>query len=150
MRTSTRIAAGVMALGTAAAGVTVASSGSAAPQPAKAVHTIRLVAHSSTDGASTGPRSFVGADTDRSPRTHKIVGYDSITGTFNQSTGKATIIGAFALKGGTIEARFRGTSTSFHGTILNGTGKYAGITGTATATSPTQNSDITHVTLRYS
>jgi len=150
MRTSTRIAAAFIALGTAAAGVTVASSGSAAPQHAKAVHTIRLVAHSSTDGAGTGPRSFVGADTDRSPRTHKIVGFDAITGTFNQATGKATIIAAFALKGGTIEARFQGTATSFRGRILNGTGRYAGISGTATATSPTQNSPITHVTLRYS
>jgi hypothetical protein len=75
---------------------------------------------------------------------------DTITGTFNQATGKATIIAAFALKGGTIEARFQGTATSFRGRILNGTGKYAGISGTATAKSPTQNSPITHVTLRYS
>jgi hypothetical protein len=144
-----QVVAGVVAalLTTVGVGAAAAPNGSAAAASSP-LHTLRVTAHS-TAGHSVGKTTFVGADTDRSPSTHAIVGYDVLSGKFHPATGTATLRVAAALKGGTIDMVFNGTGTNFHGRILQGTGKYSGITGTCTATSPTNSSPITHVVLRY-
>jgi hypothetical protein len=137
------VAAGFLTLmGVAAA----APSGSAAADAA--LQTLRVTAHT-TAQHSTGKTSFVSSDTDRSPRTGAIVGYDVISGKIDPSTGKITLYVAAALKGGTIDMIFKGTSGSFHGKITGGSGKYTTIVGTATAVSPSDTSPITHVVLKY-
>jgi hypothetical protein len=127
-------------------GAAAAPSGSAAAS--SPLHVLRVTAHS-TASHSVGKFTFVAADTDRSPATHKIIGYDALSGRFHPKSGTATLRVAAALKGGTIEMIFNGTSVSFKGHILGGTGRYASISGTCTATSPTESSPITHVVLRY-
>jgi hypothetical protein len=141
------LAGGVAAfLATVGLGAAAAPSGSAAAS--SPLHILRVTAHSTASHA-VGKFTFVGADTDRSPMSHKVIGYDVLSGRFHPKTGTATLRVAAALKGGTIDMIFNGTSTSFKGHILGGTGKYASITGTCTATSPTDSSPITHVVLRY-
>jgi hypothetical protein len=141
------IAGGVAAfLATVGLGAAAAPSGSAtASSP---LHILRVTAHSTASHA-LGKFTFVGADTDRSPTSNKVIGYDVLSGRFHPKTGTATLRVAAALNGGTIDMIFNGTGTSLKGRILGGTGKYASITGTCTATSPTDSSPITHVVLRY-
>lgn len=138
------VAAGFLTLmGVAAA----APSGSAAAD--SALVTLRVTAHS-TGQHQTSKTTFIGSDTDRSPATHAIIGYDVVSGKFDPATGKVTLYVAAALKGGTIDMVFHSTSSSsFRGKITGGSGKYATITGTATAVSPSDTSPITHVVLTY-
>jgi hypothetical protein len=131
MNTFKRAGIGLAAVGLAVAGVAAAPQlGSAAPA-AKATHTLTLVAHQ-TASHSAGKTGFLGADTDRSRKTHKVVGYDTITGHFNVKTGVVKIDAAVALKGGLITAKLSGvgSSNTLDGKITGGTGKYAGIKGT--------------------
>jgi hypothetical protein len=125
---------------------TLPQSGSAAPAKATS-HTLRLVAHQ-TANHNIPPNAFVGADTDRSPSTHKVLGYDSITGHFNVKTGVVKIDAAVALKGGLITAHLKGKgqSNTLDGAITGGTGKYQGIHGKIHTTG---SGKTTHITFTY-
>jgi hypothetical protein len=140
------------ALGVAAAGLAgtavaaVPQSGSATPARATS-HTLALVAHQ-TASHNVSPTAFVGADTDRSPTTHKVLGYDSITGHFNLKTGVVKIDAAVALKGGLITAHLtgKGQSNTLDGIITGGTGRYQGIHGTVHTTA---SGKLTHISFKY-
>jgi hypothetical protein len=145
MRTLPRTGLGLAAAGLAAASLAVVPQlGSAAPS--KGTQTLRLVAHS-TGSHNVPPNGFLGSDVDRSPKTNKIVGYDSITGHFNAKTGVVKIDAALALDGGVITAHLRGmgASNKLNGRITGGTGMYKGIHGKI----HTHGGKITHITLRY-
>jgi hypothetical protein len=142
-RTSLGLAtAGLLAI----TGVAVAPQlGSAAPAKAK-THTLKLNARQ-TANHNIPPNRFVSADTDRSPATGKVLGYDSITGSFNLTTHKVKIDAAVALKKGIITAHLVGSgdSNTLDGVITGGTGKYKGIKGTIHTTG----NKVTHITFTY-
>jgi hypothetical protein len=135
----------------AALATTAALSGAAAtPGVAtedRAAHTKRLVLNQIAF-TQLGNNSLVGADKVRSRATGKVVGYDSLTITFNPQTATASVDVALALRGGLIVGRVKVEETSehFEGRILTGTGKYKGIEGTITGREPGRN---VYVTLRY-
>ncbi len=141
-----RPALALAAAGLAVTGIAVAPQwGSAAPSPAK-THTLKLDAHP-TASHNVGRSHFLGADTDRSPATGKVVGYDTITGSFNRATKKVKIDAAIALKGGLITAHLvgGGSSNTLDGVITGGTGQYKGIKGTIHTTGD----KVTHITFTY-
>jgi hypothetical protein len=147
MRRISRVSVGLAVAGLAAAGVAVVPQlGSAAPAKAT-THTLKLVA-TETASHSVGRTRFLGADTDRNPSTHKVVGYDSITGRFNAKTGVVKIDAAVALKGGIITAHLvgQGQTNAFDGKITGGTGSYRGIHGTIQTTGKGKK---TFITFKY-
>jgi hypothetical protein len=149
MKKLTRTAMAVTAAALATAGVvTAAQPGSASTAPA-VTHTLKLAAHQ-TASHNVGKTAFLGADTDRNPTTHAIVGYDSITGHFNFATKTVKIDAAVALKGGiiTVHLTGKGSGVTLDGTITGGTGKYAGATGTI-HTQQKNGSKVTHITITY-
>jgi hypothetical protein len=146
MNRSPRAALALAAAVLTGTGVAVAPQlGSAAPARAT-THTLKLLAHQ-TANHNIGPNRFVSADTDRSPATGKVRGYDSITGSFNFTTHKVKIDAAVALKGGLITAHLVGSGDSnvLDGVITGGTGKYKGIKGTI----HTRGNKATHITFTY-
>jgi hypothetical protein len=134
------------AAGIALTGVALAPQGSAVPSMA-ATHTLRLVAHQ-TASHDFPPNKFTAAETDRSPATGKIRGYDTITGKFNFTTHLVTIDASVALKGGLITAHLTGKGQTFDGVITGGTGKYRTIKGSIHAESKPNSKD-TLITFRY-
>ena len=123
----TRATLGLAAAGLAVFGVAVAPQlGSAAPAKAT-THTLKLNAHQ-TANHNFPPNKFAGAETDRSPATGAVRGYDVIRGSFNLTTQVVKIDAAVALKGGLITAHLVGASNSkaLDGIITGGTGKYKG------------------------
>jgi hypothetical protein len=148
--TISRSTIGLTVAGIALTGAAVVPQLGSAASARATTHTLRLTAHQ-TGTHNVGKASFVGDDTDRSPATGEIVGYDAITGHFNLKTGVVKIDAAVALKGGLITAHLigHGTATSLDGTITGGTGKYAGITGTIHTTQKSSSSKVTHITLTY-
>jgi hypothetical protein len=144
-----RTTLGLVAAGLALVGVGLVPQLGSAATPKPATHTLKLAAHQ-TANHSVGKTSFIGADTDRDPRTHAIRGYDAVSGHFNATTAVVKIDVALALKRGTITAHLvgKGPATDLHGMITGGTGKYAGITGTIGTTSK-EGSTVTHITLTY-
>lgn len=145
-KSTARVTVGLVAVGMAATGVAVAQTGSAAPAPAT-MHTMRLVAHQSATH-NVRPNGFLGSDVDRSRRTHRIVGYDSITGHFNLKTHVVRIDVAAALKDGiiTLHLKGMGQSNRLAGVITGGTGAYRGIQGTVHTHGPGKT---TYVRLDY-
>jgi hypothetical protein len=140
----------------ALAGVAALSGASAAPAAApvaqaKAAHTLKWKL-TETASHNVGNHGFVGADTIRSVRTGKIVGYDSTTGVFFPATNSARIQVAASVQGGILVGQVHGAFTSndvvFHGRILRGTGKFQGAHGTITA-QPIGNGNRTLVTIHY-
>jgi hypothetical protein len=130
----------------AVAGVTVAPQlGSASPAKAT-THTLKLAAHE-TATHNIQPNHFIGADTDKSPATGKVRGYDSITGHFNLKTHTVKIDAAVALKGGLITAHLVGSGKTLDGDITGGTGKYKNITGTIHTLD--KGHKVTLITLKY-
>jgi hypothetical protein len=99
-------------------------------EPAKAQLVKRFKLHTHTNHAF-GPRNYVGTDVLR--RDGKFIGYDSYSGYSNPQT-KSVFRFALALKGGMIFGRV--VQRAAHpdptvGPILGGSGKFAGIEGTA-------------------
>jgi hypothetical protein len=143
----TAIAAAALAGATALTGASVSSS--AAPSTeAKAAHVFKWSVRPLAEH-QTGDNSFTQSEVVRSRRTHKIVGYDALRGRFYPAKDMVKIHVAFALKGGIIVARGHldfNVTDAFHGTVVSGTGKFKGITGTMTARD--QANDSTFVTLR--
>lgn len=146
MNRLTRKSLGVAAAGLAVTGVALAPQLGSTASAGVATHTLKLVAHQ-TGSHSTSKTTFVGSDADHSPKTHKIVGYDSITGKFNVKTGIVKIDAAVALKGGIITAALTGSgdSNTLDGVITGGTGKYQGIKGTI----HTHGGKTTFITFKY-
>jgi hypothetical protein len=143
----TRATLGLAAAGLAVFGVAAAPQlGSAAPAKAT-THTLKLNAHQ-TANHNFPPNKFVGAETDRSPATGKVRGYDTITGSFNFTTHKVKIDASIALKGGLITAHLTGKGQTLDGVITGGTGKYQTIKGTIHAQSQ-RHSKVTHLTFTY-
>jgi hypothetical protein len=142
-----RPALGLAAAGLAVTGVAVAPQmGSAAPAKAT-THTLRLAAHQ-TANHNFPPNKFIGAETDRSPATGQVRGYDTITGKFNFTTHVVTIDACVALKGGLITAHLTGKGQTFDGVLTGGTGKYQSIKGTIHAQGK-KGSNVTHLTFTY-
>lgn len=135
-----------------AAAALAVTGGAIAPQlgsaaPAQAVtHTLNLAAHQ-TASHNFRPNKFVEAETDRSPATGKVRGFDTIRGSFNFTTHQVKIDAALALKGGMITAHLVGKGHTFDGVITSGTGKYKTITGTVHAQD--KSSKVTLITLTY-
>ncbi len=141
-------------LAASAALITVAtlSGATALPGPATAgntVHTTKLVLHE-TGSHNVGRNSFVGTDKARSARTGKVVGFDTVSGSFNRKTQAVQLDVALALKGGLIVGHVStsGSDPRFKGTITSGTGAFEGITGTIRGRSPGDGTK-TFVTLRW-
>jgi hypothetical protein len=142
-----RAALALAAAGLAVTGLAVAPQLSSAA-PAKATtHTLKLAAHQ-TANHNIPPNRFIGADTDRSPATGKVRGYDSITGSFNFTTHVVKIDASIALKGGLITAHLIGKGLAQDGVITGGTGKYQTIKGTIHAQGK-KGSKVTHLTFTY-
>ena len=95
------------------------------------VHTTKLVLHE-TGSHDLGRNSFTGTDRARSAATGKIVGFDTISGSFNRKTHEAPLDVALALKGGLIVGHVTLVESGprFKGNIMSGTGAFEGITGT--------------------
>jgi hypothetical protein len=146
MNRLTRVGLAAAASGLAVTGAALAPQLGSAASAGVAMHTLKLVAHQ-TGSHNTSKTTFVGSDADHSPKTHKIVGYDSITGKFNVKTGVVKIDAAVALKGGIITAALTGSgqSNKLDGVITGGTGKYAGIQGTI----HTHGDKTTFITFKY-
>lgn len=99
-------------------------------EPAKAQQVRRLELHTHTNHAF-GPRNYVGTDVVK--HDGKFVGYDSYSGYSNPLT-KSVFRFALALKGGMIFGRVVQQAAGpgdIVGPILGGSGKFAGIKGTA-------------------
>lgn len=110
-------------------GVPAAAAGGSGEQ-AKAPHVQRFKLHTHTNHGF-GPREYVGTDVLR--RHGKFLGYDSYSGYTNPET-KSVFRFALALKGGMIFGRVvqqAATPYPITGPILGGSGKFAGIEGTA-------------------
>lgn len=150
MITVSRSTIGLTAAGLALTGVAVLPQLGSAASARATTHTLKLAAHQ-TGTHDIGRASFIGDDTDRSPVTGAIVGYDTITGHFNVKSGVVKIDAAVALKGGLITAHLtgHGNTNTLDGTITGGTGTYAGITGTIHTTQKSGSSKVTHITLTY-
>jgi hypothetical protein len=143
----TRPGLGLAAAGLAVTGIAVAPQlGSAAPARAT-THTLKLAAHE-TSNHNFPPNKFAGAETDRSPATGKVRGYDTITGKFNFTTHTVTIDASVALKGGLITAHLTGKGRTFDGVITGGSGKYQSIKGTVHAQGK-KGSKVTLITFTY-
>jgi hypothetical protein len=149
MITTSRTTIALTAAGLALTGVAAVPLLGSAANARATTHTLKLDAHQ-TATHSLGKTTFAGTDVDRSPATGKILGYDTITGQFNASTGMVKIDVAVGLKGGLITVRLKGAGSSnvLDGVITGGTGKYAGIKGTIHTTDKS-GSKVTHITLTY-
>jgi hypothetical protein len=106
-----------------------ASSGHSESQ--RAQHVKRFKLHTNTNHAF-GPHNYVGTDVLK--RHGRFVGYDSYSG-FSDPTTKSVFRFALALKGGMIFGRVvqraAGSTGDIVGPILGGSGRFAGIDGTA-------------------
>jgi hypothetical protein len=98
---------------------------------------------------SLGKTTFAGVDVNK----HKgnVVGYDTITGSFDRATQKVTIDVAVARKGGLLLGRVSGSgpSTDLDGKVTGGTGDYKGATGTI-HTHELPNGNTTQVVVKWS
>ncbi len=80
----------------------------------------------------------------------KLIGSDSSSGRYHESTGVVTGYVTFFRNGGTLRARFRFDtrhSTTIYGTITGGQGTYRGVTGTVTG--QVVSDTVTRTTLTY-
>ena len=142
------LAAAALAGATVLTGASVSSS--AAPSTdARAAHVLRWKTHAITDH-EVGRNGFVGADVIRSRRTNNIIGYTSISGKFLAAQNAIRAQAAFAVKGGIIVVRGQAPLSAgvLTGPVVSGTGKFRGISGTATVRGEPNNNDISYVTLR--
>jgi len=144
----------------ALAGVAAFTGASAAPAAAPRVasgsedRVVHILRWKLTEIAShnAGRHGFVTADRIRSVRTGKIIGYDSVSGTFDPWTARARIDVAASLKGGILVARVHADFDSgdevFRGPVLKGTGKFLGAKGKIWAR-PIGDGTRTRVKVRY-
>ena len=141
-----KIAAGVIAAGTALTGAALVSQSPASAEPP--ANTLRFVSHNTAEH-KVGKFAFASDGVDKT--LGKVIGYDALIGTFHPKTNTVSIDVGVALKGGliTVNVQQPGDSLTGKGTILSGTGIYRGISGTITTKSPSQSSNITHVTLHF-
>lgn len=102
-------------------------SGSATTAAAPTVHTKTFVIHNIRDHPLGGLTNG-GAEVLKS--NGRIVGFDSYSGKTFTSTAEHVVWAAFALRGGMIMTRLTQQTNEFHGPILRGAGKYAGVEGT--------------------
>jgi hypothetical protein len=145
MRGSRKLAAVVATAGLVLGGGVWAG---ASADAAKAPVTLKFTTHSLVDHR-VGKVYFAGTEVVK--KHGKVIGYDTLSGKFNPSTNAVTIQVAVALKGGILLVALDPTkTTTYVGTVVGGAGKFAGATGTINAHSPSENSDITHVTIHYS
>jgi hypothetical protein len=120
----------ITAVGIALISAVPATATGGSGEPAKAQHVKRFELHTHTNHVF-GPRNYVGTDVLR--RDGNFVGYDSYSGYSNPQT-KSVFRFALALKGGMIFGRVVQRAADpdpIVGPILGGSGKFAGIQGTA-------------------
>ncbi|HSS67600.1 MAG TPA: hypothetical protein VLK34_03545 [Nocardioidaceae bacterium] len=98
---------------------------------------------------SLSKKTFAAVDVDK--HKGKVVGYDTISGTFEPSTQTTTIFVAVARKGGILYGKIgaTGPSTDFTGKVTGGSGDYKGATGTI-STHELPNGNTTQVTVKWS
>jgi hypothetical protein len=145
MRRSMVAAAAVVAVCTVSGATALPGAATAG----SAVHTLKFVGNSTAE-RFIGKNAFAGTDVDRSGG--KVVGYDTISGTFHPKNSKIILDLAFALKGGLVVCRIANTGTGpdtvlLKGRIVNGLGRYSGVEGTITFRQFARNKGL--VTLRY-
>jgi hypothetical protein len=145
----TRVGISLAASGLALTGAAVAPQLTSTASAGVATQTLKLVAHSS-GSHNVAPNGFLGSDVDRSPKSKKVVGYDSISGEFNAKSGTVKIDAAVALGGGIITAHLTGSgqSNKLSGVITGGSGDFKGIQGTIKTHGP-NNGNITYITFKY-
>jgi hypothetical protein len=132
-------------LGAALIAGTVAVSAVAGAAPATTNHTIKLIA-TQTANHPFSNASAASAATDRSHG--KVVGYNILSKKFTSTSG--VILGAFAVQGGLLYFRIPASnSMPLHGKITGGAGKFAGVSGTITATKLNNARKQTAVTIVY-
>jgi hypothetical protein len=132
------------ALATGALVTTGIGVGTAASAPSS--HTLKFRAIKLT-GHNFTKTTFV--QTEKDVSHGKFIGNDILDGKFNPKTNKLSATVSAAFKGGTITAKFSASGNGpIHGTIVGGTGKYNGVTGTLDGTSGPHGSE--NVTFVYS
>jgi hypothetical protein len=145
MRGSRRIAAIVAAASLAlTGGVLVSASADASKAPTVLKFKVRTL--TDHDYGQTG---YLASEVAKQGK--KIIGYDGVQAAFDPATKTVDIHVALALKGGTILVDFidiPAEDAKFSGTLVAGSGKFAGITGTVHARN-IGDGDVTRVTLRY-
>jgi hypothetical protein len=148
MRGSRRIVAIVAAASLAlTGGVLVSASADASKAPQVLKFKVRTLTEH-----EYGQTGFLAAEVAKAGKKgKKIIGYDGVHAAFDPATETVNIHVALALKGGTILVDFVDVPVKdarFSGELVAGSGKFAGITGTAQARS-IGDGDVTRVTLRY-
>jgi hypothetical protein len=139
------ISAGALALSGIGGATALAASGGGS---AAKMHTLKF--NSITKGGHpVGRNSFAGIDVDK--HKGKVIGYDTINGTFDRSTQSIKIRVAVSLNGGLLYGKLHGVgpSTDLDGVVTGGTGKYKGATGTIT-THELPNGNTTQVVVKWS
>ncbi len=131
LKRTSRVVLGLTAAALAAACLVpaTATGGSGEPAKAQVVKRLKLITHTNH---AFGQRNYVGTDVLRR-RDGKFIGYDSYSGYSNPET-KSVFRFALALKGGMIFGRVVQQAAgpdAIVGPILGGSGKFAGIEGTA-------------------
>lgn len=134
---------------TAAVGtvLVVGAAAAASAQQQTTAHTLTFRSHqiSSARAGSNGE-----LEADRDLRNGRTIGYDAVSCHFDFATSVAHCRVALGLVNGTMTGRFTvgGNNGTVRGTIVGGTGAYAGVTGTISG-HPTSNPKNTTITLRY-
>lgn len=146
-----RISKARAAIGAAAAALVAGVGGAAATtlpaSGAAATHTVKFTAARIGHDHQTGKFSFVSSEVER--RQGHVIGTDSVTGKFDVKKGVAHLFVAVAWKGGAVIVRGRALQNGdFAGTVVRGTGKYAGIKGTVVGHS-VPHSNKTRITVTY-
>lgn len=136
----------LVATTTAGAALVVGAAAASAQQQAT-VHTLTFRSHQ-ISSARVG--NAVDLEAHRDLRNGHTVGYDAISCHFDFKTKVAHCRVALALVSGTMAGRFTvgASNGTVRGTIVAGTGEYAGVTGTING-HPTSNPKDAIVTLRY-
>ena len=113
-----------------------------------ATHTLRFTSVQ-LKSINFGKTHFGQSDVDIN-KAHKKVGFDTLNGAFNPSTGSVKIDVAFDTMGGFMYFHLHSTSqTTFAGPMTGGTGKFKHAHGTLTAKNLNKTGTRTAVTIKY-
>jgi hypothetical protein len=125
-------------------GVLVSASADASPAPVRLQFTARTLHEH-----GYGKTGYLATESDK--QHGKLLGYDAVQAKFDPATKTVDIHVALAIKGGTMLVDFNDVpedQNPFFGTIVAGSGKFAGVTGTVRARD-IGNTGNTRVTLTY-
>jgi hypothetical protein len=142
------ISAGALVASGVGGAVALSADASTSSGVGAKTHTIKFNSITKA-GHQLSKNYFAGVDVDK--KKGKVVGYDTISGTFDRSTQTIHIDVAVSLKGGLLYGKVSATgpSTDLSGKVTGGTGKFKGATGTI-ATHELPNGNTTQVTVKWS